>query len=311
MITKKTVLILGAGASMPYGFPSGWELVTKCARFYDINDGDTVNLVKEGYKPDKIIGFSKALQMSGQGSVDAFLEHRPEYIDVGKAAIAYFLVHRESKSTLFDMNLESDWYQLLWSRLSTSINDFEDNNLSIITFNYDRSLEQYLFTAMSNCYGLDKEQCAQKLNSIPIIHVHGKLGRLDWEESNMETVDYGALVTKSTVIRNASRGIKIIHENIDGDKEFEEARKLLRLADKIYFLGFGYHPTNWVRLGMKDYCESISIPTGPWSEIAGTGFGLSRQVKEEIEKVRSINGSVVKLYDSKVYDFLYNDVVLD
>ncbi|MCK5001111.1 MAG: hypothetical protein KAS23_16320 [Anaerohalosphaera sp.] len=314
MITKKTVLVLGAGASMPYGFPSGWGLVKEiCSRFDHVNRADTVTLAKAGYLSSDMVEFAKSLSVSGQSSVDAFLEHRPEYIDVGKAAIAYVLKYYESHVNLFDLGTEKNWYKLFWSRLSTSINSFQYNKLSIITFNYDRSLEQYLFTAMSNSYGLNEDQCAYKLKSIPIIHVHGKLGRLNWEDSTLESVDFGVSETNPNVIRKASSGIKIIHENIEDDQEFEAAERLLRKADRIYFLGFGYHPTNWERLGLDYYCKEVAKPTGPRPEIAGTGYGLSRQVKEEIERVRQRPDTppVVSLYDSKVYDFLYNDIVLD
>lgn len=80
MITRKVVLILGAGASMPFGFPSGSGLMT------EIIDGLTGNSEMQsqvrgaGFKAEEIAGFRDALKNSGRKSVDAFLEHRIDFL---------------------------------------------------------------------------------------------------------------------------------------------------------------------------------------------------------------------------------------
>jgi hypothetical protein len=45
-------------------------------------------------------------------------------------------------------------------------------------FNYDRSLEHFLFTALKYSSGKSDDECAGKLKTIPIIHLHGDLGAL-------------------------------------------------------------------------------------------------------------------------------------
>jgi len=168
MITTRTVLVLGAGASMPYDFPSGWGLVKEiCDRFDHHNREDSNNLLYAGYDSRKVVGFRNALKKSGQLSVDAFLEHRPEFIEAGKATIAYVLLRYENENRLFSTSINESWYQYLWSRLSTSIDNFENNKLSIVTFNYDRSLEYYLFNTMKNSFGLTEKDCSDKIKSIP------------------------------------------------------------------------------------------------------------------------------------------------
>jgi hypothetical protein len=53
---------------------------------------------------------------------------------------------------------------------------FEDNKLSVITFNNDRSLEAFLFLSLQNLYGFDVKTALERLDKIPIVHLYGSLG---------------------------------------------------------------------------------------------------------------------------------------
>lgn len=178
MIQKRTVLILGAGASAPYGFPLGQGLLNDiCNTLF--NKEDMKKLFWEmGFDEEIRNEFIQALRFSGRTSVDAFLEHRKEFLDVGKAAIAAALIPFERHESLFPEDLK--WYQYLFMKLNTSFEEFDLNLISIITFNYDRLIEHYLFTALKNSYGQSDERCAEKLSNIPIIHLYGRLGYLPW-----------------------------------------------------------------------------------------------------------------------------------
>jgi len=251
MITRETVLILGAGASIPFGFPSGYRLLQEICRKPDAILYRKKFKVLEfcGFAQSQIDEFRTKLARSGHTSVDAFLEHRTEYIDVGKAAIAAVLIPYERTENLFEDMSENNWYQYLWGCLNVPVEEFESNRLSIVTFNYDRSLEQYLFTVLKNSYDLTDQAAAAKLNNIPIIHVHGRLGHLEWQPLHSLPVPYDSRSTQE-LIAMASKNIKIIHEDITEDKEFNEAHKLIESAKKIVFLGFGYNRTNLERLGV-------------------------------------------------------------
>lgn len=101
---------------------------------------------------------------------------------------------------------------------------------------------------------------------------------------------------------NASLGIKIIHENIDGDHEFKEAYKLLRNANNIHFLGFGYNDINLSRLKI-DYLLASLIGD---PNIRGTSLGLGKAECNDI--MTKWNG--IKLCDNKfdVIEYLKNEV---
>ena len=146
MITKPTVLILGAGASHVFGFPTGQGLVdeinSKLTRNKSGNQKGWVQfLVNEfGINEEEIFSFQEQLQYS-RISVDAFLEHRPEFIKVGKLSIALNLISREVSQRLFNPN--RNWMDYLRQKLNAPFDEFGENKLSIITYNYDRSFEEH------------------------------------------------------------------------------------------------------------------------------------------------------------------------
>jgi hypothetical protein len=264
MITKRIILILGAGASKPYGFPVGRELVNIiCDNLVDQNSKLFSQLRDSvGCKRSEILQFRDELFYSRRGSVDAFLEHRREWIDIGKHAIAQSLLEFEKDGYLFKK--DDNWYEFLFDKLNTSFDDFDHNEISIITFNYDRSLEYFLFTALKNSYGKSDEECSNKMRNIQIIHVHGQLGYLPWQKQYGVPYSIKPQIT-STDICKAAAEIRIIHENIDidDDERFTSAHSLLKEKADIYFLGFGFNETNIKRL---------CIPGGV--NLRGTGYGL-------------------------------------
>jgi len=116
------------------------------------NNGN-IHLQAAGFRSGDIEDFRNSLERSGRSSVDAFLEHRTEFLEVGKAAIAALLLPCEKEESLFDLNRDSRWYEYLFQKLNAGFEDFANNRIAFITFNYDRSLEFYLFTALKHAYG--------------------------------------------------------------------------------------------------------------------------------------------------------------
>jgi hypothetical protein len=136
---------------MPFGFPSGAALKTDIINRLHPRDPWHVLLEEAEFRIDQIRDFRTALLKSGKRSVDAFLEHRTDFLEVGKAATACALLPRETEDSLFHPGKES-WYEYFYTRLNAKFEDFSRNSVSVFTFNYDRSLEHYLFTALQNAY---------------------------------------------------------------------------------------------------------------------------------------------------------------
>lgn len=328
MITKKTVLVLGAGASIPYGFPSGQGLVDL------ICDGgsDFKNLVADsapvsGRDVSRFIG---ALGEADPESIDVFLGNNPDFEKVGKAAIATTLLPRERESELKSKwrslrirgdksKLGGHWYKYLSNLLltETPFDEFDQNKLSIITFNYDRSLEHYLFTTLQASFHKKRpEECAEKLNAIKLIHVYGQLGYLPWQDSDGQDIPFGLGPRaddseRAIAIRTAMQGIRTIPEDFDEDQpDFKSARQLLAEAANIYILGFGYHPLSLKILGIESLRNDKNI--------RGTSLGLSFQRKVDLGKlgISTLTWDKARmnprwLYDEDVYEFLHQHAILN
>ncbi len=337
MIPIETVLVLGAGASKPYGFPLGWGLLSNI--YEGIKHSRQVfSLLHKEFGKEKLMAFAENLVGSGEESVDAFLEYQEsDFVEIGKAAIATELLPHESMINLYhywldterqikareEANNQNSWYHHLWKQLNAPFEEFQNNKLGVITFNYDRSLEQFLFTTLKNKYsGKSDEQYAKKLRHIPIIHVHGKLGPLPWEIPNATiatletTVPFGMSSERIPTTQRpayikkwldiARKNIKVIHENISETEEFKQAKELISNAKQLFFLGFGYHPTNLTRLGIDTLKQWPKKP----AKVRGTCYGLGRTEIRNVERleIAFLQRRHENFLNEKVYDFLHKYV---
>ena len=276
MINIPTTLVLGAGASQPYGFPLGYELFDDICGFLrpaTTATNEKKSLQAAGFEISRLEEFRSELLRSGLRSVDAFLEGRADLIAVGKAAIACSLISKEIPENVVECPAsKNNWYAYLWSRLRTlNPADLPRNRLSIITFNYDRSLEYFLYNAISATYNRGDSEVRPLLDTIPIVHLHGQLGLL------REATGYGRGFSPhrgAAMLNMAGAGITIIHEADDGDTNFTRAWGYLSKAHRICFLGFGYNHTNVRRLHIEKY----------EGQIFGTTMGLKSPEINEVTK---------------------------
>jgi hypothetical protein len=237
MISRSTVLILGAGSSVHCGYPLGGELIANICRKQAKATPDDIG----PFDSTDVEAFVRRLSRSGHYSIDAFLADAGDQIELGKFLIARELKRIEDLDRLFPPN-NSGWYQYFFNQLLVDGKpEFARNKIAIITFNYDRSLEAYLHTATMNRFGMTAEVASQALSEIPIVHVHGVLGEYP-------AVPY-ANTDSADELLAISKGIQIIHEiedRIDGfcSDAFEKSSGLLSDAERIFFLGFGFHHDN-------------------------------------------------------------------
>jgi len=302
VIEIPTVLVLGAGASNPLGFPCGEGLfLTVVEGLQDTNKELYRELVGYGFPAEKISEFHQALRKSGANSVDEFLENRTEFLDIGKAAIARVLIPHETDVTLHDRRLVQNtghWYYHLYEQMRAPFHRFDLNKLQVVTFNYDRSLEQFLITVLQHSHKKPLRECREQLLGIPIIHVYGKLGDLDWEDPPGRP--YVPDLRWPTVSA-AAQSIRIVHEVGMESEQFSDARTYLDQAERILFLGFGYSPVNLGRLKI-DFRR-----TG--RTLAGTAFQLRAA---EVERIKGLcPGTKLGRSSWGVLEFLRERVILD
>ena len=311
MIEKSTVLVLGAGASVAYGYPTGSDLVENIKTKTNPNQTSVFFddlLYKYGIKDRKTISkFNEALHLSDPPSIDEFLSHRQEFIEIGKLLIAMELIPCEYKQSLFDREIKNlSWYKSLYDKLrAPEVKLFNKNKLSIITFNYDRSLEHYLFTVTKNTYGINDTECSEIVSSIPILHVYGMLDELPWQIEGGRPYGQGATPNQ---IKQASDRIFILSEDREGSIIFDHAFSLLEKAQVVYFLGFGYHDMNLKRLKIDKVNEFYvkQTPNKPIDQTRrpffGTSYGLGISDidlicrKWPIIKIPSVNKNIMDFF---------------
>lgn len=308
MLEKRTVFILGAGASCPYGYPSGANLRERICLFEDQIKpkglGEAVN------SDTDLNGFIKQFEKSSTKSIDLFMARNPKLAPIGKILIAFEIFEAEF-SSLFRERAEwaqfrlrmpgyvtgrakfigskdfqgSIWYEYLFDRLTSGLAtkdilpDFSNGNLSFITFNYDRSLEYFLYESLRNSFSeVPESQIVQCLQQLKIIHIYGLIAPLKWQDET-NGIDYKPQIT-AALLKDTSSNIITIYEQQD-NPELSEAKTLINQAEQIFFLGFGYAPENMSVLNLTGL-----IP--PNCQVYGTAFGMvEKEVKDVLHTMRS------------------------
>jgi hypothetical protein len=249
MIRKPTVLILGAGASAEYGFPTGRWLLVHIVRELRGSSRLHLDMTECGFSNDLIKQFSSELSASNQPSVDAFLEqhkNNTDYENLGKAAIAASLIRFEDTSPI-DNRDNLKLYEYIWGRASATPATYAANALSILTFNYDRSFDESLRRSL--CASHPEFRARDKpfevaVSHFPILHLYGSLGSVD--EAHDSYLKYGGADHPALppTIKDAAKRIKLYHQAKFDQHSVDLIHQRIRTAETICFLGFGFYPMN-------------------------------------------------------------------
>ena len=314
MIKKKTVFILGAGASLPYNYPLGLQLLMDICdsiqntkyrthttsegsfRTYDEPFQTMINTEIGGLSKWKY--FASTLRGSHIPSVDSFLEARSEFMEFGKIAIAAQLVICEDPNYLVRGNQKNNnhsdhrWYDYLYTKVGTKSKDFEDPNFSIITFNYDRSFEYFYYKSLYNSFG--EENAIDLFEQVPIVHFYGILDEPHFVNSE-DGRKYGEIPKD---IQKTANKLSLISDRNEVTDEVEKARAQISAAEQIIFLGFGYHPENIRRL-------FSDTPLQNGCHVHGTAFGMKRGEYEPVrDAFRNIYKITAYLNETSILGFL-------
>lgn len=274
MISVPTVLVLGAGASCDLGYPTGRELVDSvCLAATKARNGAFPFYKENRSRVDAFDLFAANLRKSALASVDTFVEryldgNNAEVLEIAKDLVALSLIPLESTDRMFGGEGSSErpagrWYEFLFNALATPrAAEFVQNRLSVVTFNYDRSLEQYLLTALQHTYGIPHGAAVMLARTVAIAHVYGDLGELfDSDPDGFR--DYQPSVSPSDLLVVRKRLRLIVEERTRSEYETTlqgaQARLMLSQAQRIYFVGFAYDPLNLRRIRPEKFLHGVRI----------------------------------------------------
>jgi hypothetical protein len=277
MFRKNVVLIFGAGTNFENGFYLGSQLINHIA-------GDFVKDIKKILSTsgpqtnrDKLIGDSSKLRSVINANVHDNIDHllalHEELEEIGKLGIAYQIIkgERVSKDSKNVILYEKIFHELVSSiKIPKDIQTVFDNKLTIITFNYDRSLEYYIKNSIEHFVSpsirkFEYNEIFQ--NIIKVLHVYGSLGTLN--ENGNDFLPYGSELIFQN-IKKASESIDVIYGSKQ-NKHRSEIQSAINNADLLFFLGFGYDINNLQQLNLpnalKEGCKAY-----------GMGFNLNEEI---------------------------------
>lgn len=280
---KSLVLVLGAGASKEANLPIGDELKHRIAKCLDFKFDDFGSSLKSG-NPEVMHALQLASRQQNRShgdinqlfqasrlicgampmaiSIDNFIDsHRNDdrVAFCGKLAIAQSILEAEANSKLYvkpgniynkpDFKaIEKTWFNSFFQLLTENC---EKENLparlqdiAVICFNYDRCLEQYLYFALQEYYGISADESARLLTSLEIHHPYGKVGALPWMPPSNGNIAYGATPNYQQLIE-ISKLLRTFTEGTDPSvSDINSIRATVAGANRVVFLGFAFHRLN-------------------------------------------------------------------
>jgi hypothetical protein len=285
MFRRKTLFIVGAGASAEFDLPLGIRFERG---FNFIGSGDQRlydQLVRLKGSANEWQAAAMRIRdgLPFAQSIDDFLDQRrtDTWINLyGKAAICQAILEAERESKLyfnrakgdepFNANAIADtWLAKFMYMLCRGVprenvaHLFEQ--LDFIVFNYDRCLEHFLISGLERAYSITVEDAASIVGKLDILHPYGSVGRLGQVAFGNSGANCVALAEQ----------IKTYTEQADEQTVLRAISDHVERAECIVFLGFAYHSQNMQMLRTTNRSGKI---------VYGTALGMSSPDIGEVHK---------------------------
>lgn len=306
-------MIVGAGASAELQFPTNAELLARIIQGYDFKrtasdtftrDGQLLlrnvyKLAERAGKPvEEVAVAAERLRNACRlgRSVDTVLEqydHDPLVVACGKLAVTYFIGQAEARSSLREApRLEGElplqgkvaeyWLYQLGQMLTSGVPRSRIGQvleqLTIVNFNYDRSVEHFLPYALVMAYGIDLKEAqgviAEKLH---VIHPHGAIGRLPWQRGDAPQAEWGA--EQPWNIHAIAAQLKSLNERSTEKAAVREIRVAVAAAKRLVFLGFGFQPQNVDLLFENTLSHNPEVLVSTYGMSAGNAATVAQMIR--------------------------------
>jgi len=277
LIKDKTVFILGAGASKPYGFPLWEELKDGMLRICSEYSG------QKEYDEWGLDYWQTTLGSNTRKTVDTLAHEANDAARKGfQILTTRILLECEQADSISDRD---DWIEVLGSEILASCDRLGAQtvlpNLSIINFNYDRCFahrfSKFVKTIWDSFHGSWERDGAfpgYGVNFRYHIHPHGAVGGMLWQPeagcfcaisastfanfSNLANVPYGDVSSLSSQVNNGKLGVMPVdvvgqetwHNR--GQIAYIRANNLLRDAKNVVVIGLSREGLAQCHLSMPE-----------------------------------------------------------
>lgn len=310
---QKTVYVIGAGASVEVGLPTGeilkntisnklnfqfgdWKVISGSQRIWDAIQAEVDKLPNNEKRAAldsyQFAGHAISRALPGAHSIDNLIHIRGDnqYIALcGKLAIAESILEAERASYLYSAtmqqklnlkSLEGTWYvsflKILLSDCRIEALGSRLEKLALIIFNYDRCVEHFLQHALQIVYEIPPNEAAKLVNLIEIYHPYGAVGKLPDHGSGITEGQFG-LECRPLALLKVANELKTFTEGVDSESsDIVRIRALMHNSPKLVFLGFAYYKQN-MNLLFGSHPYASEIPSDRAQNVFGTVFKVSEK----------------------------------
>jgi hypothetical protein len=308
MFRQRTVFVVGAGASCELNFPSGAKLLQDIAGLLDIRfdyraqthgdrqivnafrkhaeiDSQNIRNLNDYVRAARRIRDAAALGISIDNVIHQLGDD--DLVSIcGKIAITRAILGAESNSALKidrerrdEINLSNFRDTWLAKFVQMLVQDVTSDNrekifdlVTIISFNYDRSIKRFLPHGLASQFGIDIRDAEILARKLTVLFPYGSLGRIPPDSADGRGVGYGD--SDHASLLDIYKSIRTFTEQIKDDENLTGIATAINSADQIVFLGFGYHRQN-----MELLSKGLSANA---KRVYGTSLGLSDAEQEEV-----------------------------
>jgi hypothetical protein len=296
---EKTLIILGAGASKDFCpiFPTGLELIKEInyhflteKKFPEVEEShgiylsslmndivrisdDDKNLFRKiknqlweiqlGYEYENLRN-----NIDRPISIDHFIAEAirngsldKKAANVIKYSIYYLIKGNEQAYAERKSEATDNWILELARKISAIGFEEFSRNLTIINFNYDRTIEKYLPSYLKEFIPLGGDQIRELQHSIR--HVYNSLGYL-------EEVPFELPNARFEIMRKYYHQLDLVDERSEDELQLDNAE----LYKAVHFFGFGYDETNLKKINLKRFSSA---------KVHGTACKLSHAQRQDLK----------------------------
>lgn len=300
MLKPNSLLILGAAASP--GFPLGSDLKTQIANLlsYRSESGGLAVAGEKwrtfaaarnlGISDNRLLQIGRIVQegIDLSISIDNYLELKSaeeDLVTCCKLAIADIILKNETKMTRLKADISrhgkpgdfaNTWHQLFAQICFQSCPTKADipealKRVCVVSFNYDRCIEQFIRVAVMRLYSVTYEEASELTKGFRVLHPYGALGTLPGQSSG-KVLTFGQ--EHNIDLAEIASNLKTFTEQTIEATVLDQIKAETGRAKTITFLGFGYHKPNL----------EILAPTrqNTVRQVVGTCSGLSDFARSEV-----------------------------